>query len=374
MTVTVNQKVTNPNFPTGGASGTTGTGNLVFSESPTINNAILTGTVNANVNLRTDTLANLLALAGGVSEIGYASDVDTLVKFNGVAGGAEVYGKYTDGTTLNFTITPANLANITNPASGVYIDCNNISYLIIKIDPAVVTNISNINIKLPYYVDIPSMQVILPQALQGLFQGNLTFTLGYQAAESVDAAYFPISSDGIADKPTFDMSVIALFEISFVSLGDSSWTRTARQCEGDFLVVNGMSLTPSMIGYESVGVNVSRALSVSGTVYNSGSVILPPGIWLLTGSAVFTTSANLVATSIMAGAGLALAGSNPSILASALKVQIQSNLAGGTSYTLGMTPKIIITETQVIKYGNATATFSAGTVSANVYMTAIRLG
>ena len=76
----------------------------------------LDGNASVNVNLRTDTLANLLNLAGGVSEIGYATDVDTLVKFNGVAGKAEVYGKQGNGTTLNFTITASNLANITNPA------------------------------------------------------------------------------------------------------------------------------------------------------------------------------------------------------------------------------------------------------------------
>ena len=47
----------------------------------------------ANVNLRTDTLANLLALAGGVSEIGYDPATKTLVMFNGVAGQAVASGR-----------------------------------------------------------------------------------------------------------------------------------------------------------------------------------------------------------------------------------------------------------------------------------------
>lgn len=49
----------------------------------------------ANVNLRTDTLANLLALAsgGGVSEIGYDPATHTLVMFNGVAGQAAASGR-----------------------------------------------------------------------------------------------------------------------------------------------------------------------------------------------------------------------------------------------------------------------------------------
>ena len=110
----------------GGTSTTTatGTGSVVLSDSPT-----LTGTVAANVNLRSDTLANLLPLAGGSSEIGYATDSKTLIRFNGVAGQAQSLGAYGSGGTLNFTITAANLANITNPASGVCIDVNNASDL-----------------------------------------------------------------------------------------------------------------------------------------------------------------------------------------------------------------------------------------------------
>lgn len=49
----------------------------------------------ANVTPRTGTLTNLLtAVAGGVGEISVATDRDVLVRHNGVAGGAKVYGRY----------------------------------------------------------------------------------------------------------------------------------------------------------------------------------------------------------------------------------------------------------------------------------------
>lgn len=49
--------------------------------------------VEANVNLRTDTLTNLLAEAGGVSEIGYDPATKTVVLFNGVAAQATASGR-----------------------------------------------------------------------------------------------------------------------------------------------------------------------------------------------------------------------------------------------------------------------------------------
>ena len=49
--------------------------------------------VAANVNLRTDTRANLMALAGGTSEIGYDPATKSLVMFNGVLGEAQVSGR-----------------------------------------------------------------------------------------------------------------------------------------------------------------------------------------------------------------------------------------------------------------------------------------
>jgi hypothetical protein len=91
---------------------------------------------------------------------------------------------------------------------------------------------------------------------------------------------------------------------------------------------------------------------------------------------VFTTTANLDATSIIAAVGLNSASVNPTGTISSSVAQIQSHLGGGTQYKLGMSPTIIYTDTPITKYGNASFTAAAGnlgTVSANVDMQAIRL-
>lgn len=76
------------------------------------------GNATANINLRTDTLANLLALAGGVSEIGYDPVTRTIVMFNGIATAAKPSGR---GRVLAqavaaITATTANADNATATA------------------------------------------------------------------------------------------------------------------------------------------------------------------------------------------------------------------------------------------------------------------
>jgi len=63
-----------------------------------------------NVVPRTDTLANLLAIAGNVGEIASATDSNAIVKFNGVVGGAKaIYpNSATSGVDAVVTTTPAN--------------------------------------------------------------------------------------------------------------------------------------------------------------------------------------------------------------------------------------------------------------------------
>jgi len=101
-------------YSTGSSWGTSyptiGSGSIVLSETPTINNPNLTGNISANVNLRNGNLDNLLQLAGGTSEVGYATDTDSLVLFTGTAGQARVNGNYGNGITKVFTLTSANYA------------------------------------------------------------------------------------------------------------------------------------------------------------------------------------------------------------------------------------------------------------------------
>ena len=95
----------------------TGTGDVVLSETPTINNPNLTGNISANVNLRNGNLDDLLQLAGGTSEVGYATDTDSLVLFTGTAGQAKSYGNYGTGISKTFTLTLANYAQYTSGLS-----------------------------------------------------------------------------------------------------------------------------------------------------------------------------------------------------------------------------------------------------------------
>ncbi|MEN6540824.1 MAG: hypothetical protein ABFC67_14550 [Mizugakiibacter sp.] len=94
------------------------------------------GNVTANINLRTDTLANLLALAsgGGTSEVGYDPATHTLVFFNGVPGEAKASGREiviarmicpTSATGLDGTGTPGTAPTVWKP-----ITINNASSLI----------------------------------------------------------------------------------------------------------------------------------------------------------------------------------------------------------------------------------------------------
>jgi hypothetical protein len=383
MTTTINQKVANPNFPTGGASGTTGTGDLVFSESPTINNPNLTGNVSANVNLRSGTLATLLPLAGGTSEIGYATDANALVRFNGTAGGAVVLS----GSSTIFTLNASNVVALTTPGSGVFIDCNNISYLYVTIDPAIQNDgqaYANLNIKLPNSTTIPSFKVVI-QSIRFLeFWDEIDFkiTLAYQSGDpAATIGYKAIAADRptfSGDKPTFVFNNYNAVEINFVAAvtgnqAASYWTRLPLAGEGAY---NFVSPADTIIGRQ-LNFNGSPVALTSGVVASSGSVSLSPGIWLLSGSVDFTVSSTLVATEMIAGINLGNTTAAPVVSSTNSAVRMTANLPTAGTFTLAIPPIVLSTQSgtaSTIRYANMSATFSAGTVTARIIQRAIKLG
>lgn len=307
MTTNVIPKIANPLSPASGASGTTGTGNLVFSESPTINNPNLTGNVSANVNLRYGSISTLLGLPGGTSEIGYASDVDTLVKFNGTAGQAEVYGKYTNGTTLNFYINDASYAANTaaNP-----IDCRYISNLIISFDLAMTSIVNRLYIKLPLSTSIPSLVINFnyTYTLTAISQssGQFLITVSYQPEDiaSNNNAYTPAPNDPPALLNTAGYNFDGgnggnqwpyAFSTTFclnVTQG-TGWTR---------LPIPGESFTKSSLirGYigEVISNYTTTTTLTSGTITNIGSLSLPAGVWMLYGQVAWVMTTGTIASEL----------------------------------------------------------------------------
>lgn len=81
-----------------------------------------------NIIPRTDTLANFLLIAGGVNEIGVATDKNALVRFNGVVGGATIIAstKFRDAAkavgSANTLVTATPLVFALDGAIGGYAD------------------------------------------------------------------------------------------------------------------------------------------------------------------------------------------------------------------------------------------------------------
>jgi hypothetical protein len=355
----------------------TGTGSVVLSDSPT-----LTGNVTANVNLRSGTLATLLPLAGGTSEIGYATDANALIRFNGTAGDAEVYGSYTNGYTKTFTITNANKADYTT--GSLFIDCNHVSYLIIETAPDLVGFISNINIRLPLSTEISQLTVSIPNLINGInfpSSGALTFTTAYQTGEPFPS-YFAIDADqGSTVGASIQLASCLTIDVKFVSVA-AAWTRLphipSNEIGSVLSFTSNLTASPTSRGHSVKTNNLSNPpteVLTTGVVANTGSITLDPGVWLITGGVEFTTSSTLVATELSAG----IAQATSSASTSAVNIYdggvfTQSNLEGGTLYRLSASPVLKeISTLPITFYQNAKAVFSAGTVSASVYAKAIRI-
>ena len=347
MSTTVVSKIANPfasggsmTYPSGtgipqvsgGASwgstlSTTGTGNVVLSDSPT-----LTGNVTANVNLRYGSMSSLLALPGGASEIGYASDVDSLVKFNGVGGQAEVFGKYTNGTTLNYVLTDANYTNV--------IDCRYVSYLNITIDPLLSATITNLNIKLPLSTSIQELKILINAGfnLNSLTVSQITITMTYQTEDIAlgNNQYIATPNDPYHGY-TYSNNVAGFningtsgnnlypyaFLVTFIVPGTygAGWTRLPLQ--GEATIVKAP--TPGYIGEVVAGGNASTSLT-TGTVANTGYFVLTPGTWLLYGTAYWTVSSGAIASELNASHG----NTSPSTLSLDGTSNLQVNGAIGT--------------------------------------------
>jgi len=377
MTTTVNQKVANPNFPTGGASGTTGTGNLVFSESPTINNPTLTGSVSANVNLRSGTMATLLPLAGGVSEIGYATDANALVKFNGVAGGAEVL---TGGATKVFTLNDANFLPYATPGSGVFIDCANVSTLVLNyafLDPEF--GVDSLNIKLPDSRKNPELTVI--KTGSGLIFNGFLIYLGFQAGDPVsyysgtdaDLSLYnntdnPIPGDGIFPAK-INGSDASPFEVTFLA-GPYGWSRLPRPWEAKTDTTNSNHPFSSGNVGEKISSGLSNVALTSGVVTNIGSVYVPYGYWLLNYSVTYkSTNATALNASEVMSAIVFTIGQTPS-LGDRSTMQI-TNLANTNEVSQNGTFRMDFGNTNF--YLNVKATIASGSVTATGFINLFRI-
>ena len=438
----------------------TGTGSVVLSNSPT-----LTGNVSANVNLRSDTLNNLLALAGGTSEIASPTDSPTLVKYNGTAGQAKVLG-YASAGTLNYYVTDSIINGLN--AGTTIIDCNNVSYLNIYFDPTCLVVLNQLNIKLPAGSGtpaIPELNVTISYTPVGIAQ-YFYFYLSYQAIDVTNSAnfYLPITPDyplpaiiGTAGAPASVGSYVINYtkssnygaslnsaltfsdgtttynsgtyikavsssgtqvtlsnpakvastgltitatgqypqdgtnnlakinasgsaalnsavSIKFISSLQGGWTRLPLPSEatrdgqagGGYLGFVGQKVTT----------NPSTVTLTSGTVSNSSSITLPGGIWILYGSAIFTTQVGMIGT--LAAGAMTTSSSNPNVYTNASNTQINGSL--GTSILLTIPTQIIYANNETpngIKYyGNALFTAGTGntaTVTSQVNIIAVRI-
>jgi hypothetical protein len=211
----------------GTSYGVTGTGSVVLSNSPT-----LTGNVSANVNLRSGTLSSLLALAGGVSEIGYATDVNSLVRFNGNANGAVPLGSYTNGSTLNYVVnTDAEATAIVNGTT--IIDCKNISVLNLILGPNVAAVITNINIRLPSGLantPIASLKInfiVNPVGAGGAFLPPLTIITYFQPSDVTALGSDILYNQTIPDVATTTVGTIGVASSASATLNSNVITFTA---------------------------------------------------------------------------------------------------------------------------------------------------
>jgi len=389
MTTTVNQKVANPNFPTGGASGTTGTGNLVFSESPTINNANLTGSVSANVNLRSGTLATLLPLAGGTSELGYATDANALVRFNGTAGGAEVL----PGATLNWFLSATSYAaNQITP-----LDCTNVSVLNIiydLIDPP--DFIYNLNIKLPSGQFEKTLKV---KFLSGfIFGGPLssnpgTITLTYNAYDIAAGSdqYYPIAADKNGLVPSFwlndGFANSAPYEFTFYPVLGQAWTRTP--VPGEAYLKRDISFDPtfetgftlSIIGSYAQYYSSNNSSPASNTNVNLGSAInLPVGVWSISGKIRFqSTNSSFALTDFTAELFSATNGGNIAVTNQGAIRQrvVNTTVPNGENLAFSF-PTIVLQVSGAVSYTNpyynrVNMTYAAGSAIPTIEWTAVRI-
>jgi hypothetical protein len=404
MTTTVNQKVANPYASssggdvtinttpiTGGTSGNvlydnagtvgekavTGTGSVVLSNSPT-----LTGNISANVNLRADTLSTLLPLAGGASEIGYATDANAFVRFNGAAGEAQILP---GGSILNFTLTTSNYAALINPASGVYIDCNNITQLNLSLTQGLIDLldslgifISNINIKFPNSLQIKEFKVYIPKNAGQIDNILLYITPAFQATDpaqlyNVIEADQPTEAENL--RPRFSLINFNHVNVTFIGDpygGGASWSRLPLQGEGAWAFANPNYNALPLVGVELFNSGVARTLA-TGVVQSSSTLVLPSGLWMITGYVNFNLTATTVATEIIASAGLNTTTTAPAISDYFSTVRTTANLPSAGNITLALPPLMKNSDLGLTIYGNVRATFSAGTIIATVYQKAIRI-
>jgi hypothetical protein len=367
MATIINQKVANPSIL---GNSTTGTGNIVLSESPTINNPNLTGSVSANVNLRSGTLSTLLPLAGGASEIGYATDANALVRFNGSAGQAQVV---TGGATLNFRFTLANVAQYTNGGAS-YIDCKNINTLNLSQDPAVYGSgytINSINIRFPS-VTTTFFTVNLTDAGGSPYYGApLDIIPAFQPGEST-VTYSTIQADNNFDaKPRLDVSIaIANVSIKFFS-GTETFSRypCLELTEGQLNAVAGLTTVSTGYNFPISPSTTSLALT-SGTIRNLGNFTIPSnGIWMITGLLSLTTTTNLVASKVSGGVALNEATDTPDGNTNTFNLGRMTtciNLPAGTTTEIALPTVVELFGAGQVLYQNAYAVFSAGTISANI--------
>ena len=396
MTTSINQTLNNPfassgsgGAPasagiansTGGAWGTsystTGTGSVVLNTNPTFS-----GNISANVNLRSDTLTNLLALAGGVSEIASPTDSNYLVKYNGVAGGAVTVGGGGGSNIKYVTLTDAMITNNT------VIDCNGVDTLYITFDPNGSVSFSTLNLKLPAQTSATNPILQLKVILSGNFISYvppITVNLSYQAIDITNGAnvYVPVIGDGLgATKPTtyYNPSSAATFGnafvLTFVAIAGTgqAWTRLPMVGETSF--ANGYPLTNFIGVGQQIGSTSPTTALTSGTLANCGSISLPAGMWLVTSVAYLTvsTSPALVASSIACGACLATSTTNPTSATNTLFTQVNGALS--TPINMPLPTQIIYVSnnpTATVYYQNAKATFSAGTISVAIASRATRI-
>jgi hypothetical protein len=225
--------------------------------------ASLTGNVDANVNLRSGTLSSLLALAGGTSEIGYATDSPSLVRFNGVAGGAQVIAAASTDVIKNYTYNFANKNTV--------IDCNGVNYLILNVDDLGFADqaiSTNIRIKFPDSRTTPKFTIIKTGigeiGINSERMGQLRITPTYQTGDP--RSYEPIPADYVVDSitstPLFTVSTRDAFQVEFLTT-IYGWTRNPLPWEIKSTTNNGY--LPGTVG------------GYAGEIYQSGTTALTSG-------------------------------------------------------------------------------------------------
>lgn len=373
-------------------NGTTGTGSVVLSDGPTINNPTLTGVVSANVNLRSGTLATLLPLAGGSSEIGYATDARALVKFNGVAGEAEVLGTYGDGTTLNFLLTDASYAaNQITP-----IDCTNISLLkIIYTADFTGSYVENINIKLPSSEFEPQLTVQFLSASLGIFLNDDlspgTITLSYNTYDITNATnvYIPIAADEGGVIPSFsgqsNVDNLSLWQVTFFPKVLQGWTRTSRQGEAYQLedLDSGFdsASNSSVLGRYVIDASTNGVSLVSNTTTNLGPAIdLPIGVWSISGKVDFKSTNSLLSISEFSAELFSSVNTGAIVVSNIGAISqrvVITNIANNKILSFAL-PTIVIQNTGSVAptipyYNRVIAVFTGGTVVPTIQYTAVRI-